>query len=322
VPKLSYSNIFQGIALNNFTRCNARCVYCSIWENNTECYYHVLPILKRFEEEGLLHENVVVDWGGGEPLIYPEFDDIFNWCLENKIKQHINSSGLTFSENVFKGLKGDLVLLQISPDSGTKEVYSKIKGLNGFERVWLHIGKYCEYADNVTIKFIIFSLNNDEKQIWAFVEKCFQSGVKNIEISCEWRTIWDYDTNWQYGKLSKEDFEAAKLLKTLAESYGIKVTISSIWSQRNTEFIKTTVPYYETCGTSLVDEKVTHINYNIIHINNRLNDTDNRLNAIDNRLNAIDNRLNAIDTKLDDLAYMLEKIDYPERLLRKVKGKK
>lgn len=294
VPKLGYSNIFLGITLNNFTRCNARCTYCSIWENATPFYYHALPILKKFKEEGWFHENVLVDWGGGEPLIYPEFEDIFNWCLENKMKQHINSSGLTFSEHVLKGLKKNLVQLQISPDSGTKEGYSKIKGLNGFERVWSNINRYCEYADNVTIKYIIFSLNNDENQIWSFVEKCFHNNVKNICISCEWRTIWDYDPNWKYDELSKEDIEAAKLLKNLAEGYGIKVTVSPIWDERNTELIKNQIPFYERFDNSSVDAKVKHINNNINYINEKLNTMNEKLN----------------------------KIDYPERLFRKLKGKK
>ena len=294
VPKLSYSSVFKGVTLNHFTRCNAKCVYCKIWENSTPFYYNALPILKRFKEDGLLDENLLVDWGGGEPLIYPEFEDIFNLCSDNKIKQHINSSGLAFSETVLNGLKEDLVQLQISPDSGTKETYSTIKGLNGFERVWSNIGRYCEYADNVTVKYIIFSSNNDENEIRSFVEKCVSNGVKNIQISCEWRTIWEYDPNWNYDLLSEKDIEAAKLLKSLAEDNDIKIVISEIWDEKNAELIKNKIPFYERFDNSSVDAKVKHINYNINYINEKLN---------------------ALDAKLN-------KIDYPERLLRKVKGKK
>ena len=311
VPRLSDSNNFKGVTLNNFTRCNAKCIYCHIWENNTPSYYNALPILKKIKEEGFFDENLIVDWGGGEPLIYPEFEDIFNWCLENKLNQHINSSGLTFSDTVLRGLKENLVQLQISPDSGTKEVYSTIKGLNGFERVWSNIKRYCEYADNVTIKYIIFSLNDNRDEIISFIEKCIENGVKKICISCEWRTIWEYDPNWDYDLLSEKDLETAKLLKSLAEENGINVTISVIWG-KNVDLIRTQIPFYERFDCTPIDEKVKHINYNINYVNNKLN-------AIDAKLNTIDAKL---DAKLDSHTYMLEKIDYPERLLRKLKSKK
>ena len=232
IPRLSYSKTFSTITLNNFTRCNAKCVYCNIWENNTPFYYNALPILKRFKEEGLFNKNFTVFWGGGEPLIYPEFEEICNWCLKNKFIQIINSTGLTFSEAVLDGLKNSLIQLRISPDSGTKDLYSKIKRLNGFERVWSHIDQYCKYADNVTVKYIIFSLNNDENEIRSFVEQCINNGVKNIEVSCEWRTIWEYDPNWEYGLLSEKDIQAAWLLKNLAEEHGIKAEFSSIWGKK------------------------------------------------------------------------------------------
>lgn len=53
-------------------------------------------------------------------------------------------------------------------------------------------------------------------------------------------------------------------------------------------------PFYEGIANSSVDEKVKHLYY---------------------KINNVNNRPEAIDGKL-------EKIDYPERLFRKLKGKK
>ncbi len=97
----------------------------------------------------------------------------------------VNTSGLLFHTELLKGLRSGQVKLQISPDSGTAETYRKIKQQNGFGQVWKNIKKYCEYASNVSVKYIVFSYNSSKVEIDNFIELCKSSGVRNVVVSGE-----------------------------------------------------------------------------------------------------------------------------------------
>jgi pyruvate-formate lyase-activating enzyme len=128
------------------------------------------------------------------------------------------------------------LILQISPDSGTKETYLKIKGQNGYERVWQNIKKYCKYPKNVFVKYIIFSFNSDKEEIIQFVQKCIESGVKNIVISPEAKSFRN-DDDWEYGNITEKEIKAAALLNKLAVKEHINVELSPIWRKENISLI-------------------------------------------------------------------------------------
>lgn len=238
VPEYKKEGAIKALTITNFTRCNSKCIYCNIWHKNKSLYYPVLPVIEQLIAEKMIYNSCMFFWGGGEPTIYEEFENTANYFISNNYQQIVNSTGLIFSDVIFKGLSKDLIKLQISPDSGTPETYQKIKGQNGFDRVWENIKKYCQYNMNVKVKYIVFALNNNTDDIKKFIEKCIHSNVKIIEISCEWRTIWGYDNTWEYGSLTEKEINSAALLLKLAEQNNMYVEISSIWGAENTMKIK------------------------------------------------------------------------------------
>jgi len=100
-------------------------------------------------------------------------------------------------------------------------------GRTVYEKVWENIKKYCEYPENVTIKYIIFALNSEKEEIKAFIEKCLWANVKNIEISLEANQVNGNTPIW--GKVTEREIEARFLMNELSKQNNINVSISSIW---------------------------------------------------------------------------------------------
>lgn len=202
---LEYDDVkLKNIVHNNFRGCNSRCIYCDQNVAKINEKYESLKIIKRLLEEGCIDTHFNIDFGGGEPTLLPNLKEYLEFGYAHGCRQLLNTSGILFHESIYEGLKQGNLTVQISPDAGTAETYKKIKRQNGFEQVWRNIGKYCDYADNVLIKYIVFSYNSSHQEIDAFITQCKRHGVKDIRVSAETRTAWK-DTEktgkvWEFGE--------------------------------------------------------------------------------------------------------------------------
>lgn len=227
VPKFRTKHFFMNLEISNFLRCNSKCIYCGDLTNSPDYIYSISHIIKQIKEEGFIHPNCYFPWGGGEPTLYKEFEDVVSFLMEKKYSQLINSSGLKYSPLILRGLAEGTLQLQISVDSGTRETFAKVKGQDRYEKVWENIKKYCEYPKNVTIKYIIFALNSEKEEVKAFVDKCLWANVKNIEISLEANQVNGNAPTW--GKVTEREIQARFLMNDLSKKNNINVRISSIW---------------------------------------------------------------------------------------------
>lgn len=225
VSKFSLKNSILAFAINNFLQCNSKCVYCDSYSSSQGSFYNLLPVIKRMHYLNMFSNATFFHWGGGEPLIYKEFDTIAEFVINNNYRQLINSSGLKFSEHIVEGLKQKTLSLRISPDAGTSLTYLKVKGQKGFDIVWGNIKKYCQYPDNVFVKYIVFSYNSNEDEIKLFMQKCLECGVKNIIISVEASSL----NNSRFGEIGDNEVNAAKLMKKIAIENSINFEYESIW---------------------------------------------------------------------------------------------
>lgn len=236
VPKLETKNIFKFFTINHFTKCNSNCVYCAIGRKTLDINYKLLPILKDMVKQKLIDKSCLFNWGGGEPTICSEFEEIASFLHKNGFRQAINSSGIEFSQTILNGLKDGSMSIQISPDSGTEETYSKIKRQNNFHKVWENIKKYAQHPDMLFVKYIFFSLSANENDVRKFIEKCIECNVKNIVIDCESNSV--SNPNCIFGKITPEIVELAILMKKLAIENNIKYEISYQWNEENKKIIE------------------------------------------------------------------------------------
>ncbi len=183
------------MAIGSISRCDANCIYCY-----THRYKHiynkikdvpVLELLRKLIKKNLISKDCEISFNNGEPTIMDEFEDIVNLFWHNNIgKIRVHSSGIHYSEAIAKMLTRGNCELIISPDSGNRDLYKKIKNIDKFNDVWMNISKYVqsqnENKEQVRIKYIIIpSVNDKEEYIKEFVYKAKETSVSQIYIDIE-----------------------------------------------------------------------------------------------------------------------------------------
>ena len=236
VPEFKHEKFLTFFTINHFTKCNSNCIYCGIGRKTEDIKYHLLPVIKQMVKDKMFAENCLINWGGGEPTMCSEFEEIADFFHKNNIRQAINSSGIIFSNVIFEGLKNNSMSIQISPDAGTEETYFKIKRQNNFNKVWENIKKYAQYPDMLFVKYIFFSYSANENDIRKFIEKCVECGVKNIVIDCESNSVTS--PRKPFGEITQEIVELAILMKKLAIENNIKYEVSYQWKDEHKKQIE------------------------------------------------------------------------------------
>jgi sulfatase maturation enzyme AslB (radical SAM superfamily) len=209
---------FRGVAFNNFNLCQLNCEYCKIesgsWRKEIiEKLYSVLAPIQELFALGLLAENVVVAWGGGEPTLYDYFPETSEFLINARIKQVMNTNAIIFSDEIAKGLSTGLMEVRVSVDSGTSESYSRIKGFDFFDKVWRNIQKYNAVSSHKIVgKYVVTSNNLGDSDIDGFVQKCLLNGIEEILVSVDAYTylpVTNYEVSCAYVKAAKKLYQRA-----------------------------------------------------------------------------------------------------------------
>ena len=186
------------LIINTSTRCNADCIYC--FTHKDKEYFNkfkdipIYEFIKTLKSKKIITDNISVIFGGGEPVLNSEFEkltELFLNCKKSKIK--IYSSGIQYSTVIEKCLRKGNCELVITPDSGTKELYQKIKNTDKFDDVWNNIQKYVEAQNEnktqVRTKYIIIpEVNDNESAINEFFNKVIETGVKYVKPEIEYNS--------------------------------------------------------------------------------------------------------------------------------------
>ena len=192
---------FNRIIMANIAKCSCNCIYCvyTYYDEkkkafyNTRKYYDIKPILVDLRNKNLISDDLVLLIGGGECTEFSkgelEWLIYFSTFYNGKIQ--ILSSGINYSKAIEYILKSGNVELSISPDSGTKEMYEKIKRVKTFDQVWKNIKDYINASQNNTkarieVKYIIIpNFNDNLKEVKAFINKVRETNCKNIHVDIE-----------------------------------------------------------------------------------------------------------------------------------------
>ena len=200
---------FEIINVSNRTSCNCNCIYCDLRQKgnqdrrrelNERIPYNIRPVLTDMKNKNLIADNCTYFIDGGECSEYPkeELEWLLLFALNNNCRLDLLSSGIKYSTQIEKVLKVADVNLKISPDAGQKETYEKIKRVKAFDIVWKNISKYIKASKNnekavIEIKYVLIpGINDNIKEIEAFLNMCKKSGVKNIIIDIEHYWLYDH----------------------------------------------------------------------------------------------------------------------------------
>lgn len=194
-----YINYLQ---FNYWVACNSKCIYCYEVQNRDIFEkikpYNTVPIVKEMIEKKILRPGGEVSFGGGEPTIAPEFEDLIDLLAENGFRNmRIHSSGIKYSPAIENAIRKGVLNVVISVDSGCEKTYTKIKQVNAYKKVIENMEKYASANKNgyglMTSKYIIIpNVNDNRNEIDMWIDSVLRVGGKWLALDIE--DVW-YKTN-------------------------------------------------------------------------------------------------------------------------------
>ncbi len=189
------------ISLTERRKCSCNCIYCIVTKGDTKKraefnkkkIWDIEPVLKYLADNKVLKKEGTLFIGAGECSEYPKekLQWLINYAKENNFSLEIASSAFFYSEDIAQVLKEGKISITVSVDSGTKEIFEKIKRAKFYNQVWKNLDQYIKAAKNnpnakVIIKYIILDgINDDIEEFNSFINMCNKVNCKNIEISMD-----------------------------------------------------------------------------------------------------------------------------------------
>ena len=192
------------VLLSPWQVCNSDCIYClghaepisekspRYKEYHAEFIepYDMLEIIKDMIANDVLAEDAEIDFAGGEPPLYPKFDDILNFLIDNNFKNIIiHTNNIQYSKAIERGIKENAVSLMISIDAGTKKCHERVKGVKSFDKVWKNFKKYSksrkkDFTKRLCTKYVLVpNVNDTEKELEEFIKQSQKNGATQVALN-------------------------------------------------------------------------------------------------------------------------------------------
>ena len=182
--------------LSHWLTCNSKCIYCYTAQHPellvTGKQYRLLPQLQDMHKKGILTNDAEVSFGGGEPTLLDEFENIMTYLLDNYFWGiRVHTSGILYSPSIARAINEIRGYVVVSVDAGTAETYEKIKKVPCYDKVRDNIRRYALQTNFlgrflVGAKFIIIPGINDTKEEiekWLLANK--EAGLYTTVIDIE-----------------------------------------------------------------------------------------------------------------------------------------
>ena len=186
------------LQFNYWVKCNSKCIYCYA-ENHKNIYehmipYNVVPVIEDLINRGLLRNGGEISFGGGEPTIYPELDDLINLFTKSGItNMRIHSSGIKFSPAIENAIREGALNVVVSVDSSSRKTYKRVKRVDCYDRVMENIKRYAQANQNgysmATSKYIVIPHVNDNiSEVENWIQNTLQAGSRWLALDIE--DVW------------------------------------------------------------------------------------------------------------------------------------
>jgi pyruvate-formate lyase-activating enzyme len=167
------------IIINGFAPCNFSCHHCANLQW-TKCTYNAWDIfLDRFgviEDSGLVTKDCLVTLGIGEYTIARNHGAVLKRLEKYPLMLFTNA--YKWSDPSAEALTRGNTWLRVSVDSGTRETFAKVKGVDGWDKVCGNLERYAKLG-TIILKYIIFpGQNDDDANFKGFYELADRLGAK------------------------------------------------------------------------------------------------------------------------------------------------
>lgn len=171
------------------TNCNYRCKYCfAEGEQDKQIRIILLeklkPILKTAKEFGINKIKLT----GGEPLLYPQMEDLLKYIREIKIPYVDLTTNISMlnTDNIELLNRYHVNALTLSLNTLDKEKYEYLTGFSNFNLVKENLEKtISDFKRKIRVNCIIFDEKYDEKDYQSIIHLCQENnlGMRIIEPS-------------------------------------------------------------------------------------------------------------------------------------------
>lgn len=180
------------IGIAQFAHCNIECSYCFLQTQAPASFaagldpYPVLPALRALARDGWLDRRPTVDWGGGEPTIYPEFDEALELFTRLGATTWIHTNGTRLPGPIRDGLPTKAIHVLCSVDAGTRQTWQRIKNKDLLAIVWRNLREYVDSGCRVVLKYIMTDENCDQSELTAFVRSAKAIGARELIVDVDY----------------------------------------------------------------------------------------------------------------------------------------
>ncbi len=188
-------NYIDEVLIGHFTHCNCNCIYCYTDKDkeffNANKTYNIYPVIKDMIEKGVLSKNATITFGGGEPTILQEFEELIYLLLDYDVYNiRIHSDCIKYSPAIEKGLKLGKIALITSVDSSSAKIYKQIKRVPCFDKVWNNLAQYAKTKNGlIRTKYVLIpGVNDNLSEVKNWLQKTYNAGIKDI--------AFDIEDNW------------------------------------------------------------------------------------------------------------------------------
>jgi len=170
-----------------FGTCNFKCAYCAssaLAPQDIKDPLMFKETINAFKETGMLSDfySIILSTSG-EPTLNPNKKDFFDSFDGHGLV--VNTNGSIFDQELFDLMQEKFVRLIVSLDAGTRETYSKIKGVDCLEKVHKNLKRYSESAVGLVVpKYIVMpGVNDNDADADGFVASCDDLDVQYAIIA-------------------------------------------------------------------------------------------------------------------------------------------
>ncbi len=227
------------LSIASWQICNSRCIYCEaeylkVYKNYINDYhkyykkfveqYDVYKIVKDLTEKEILSKNALIDITGGEPTLYPKFNDLLSLLIDYECKNiRVLTNAIVYSPVIERAIKENAVTLIISIDAGSKKVHEKVKGVCSYDLVWENIRRYSKAIQtnnnhDIDLKYILIEgINDSKKEIETWLKLSKKNGATCVSINVRDQLLQKVNIDKKTAKkminLSEFAYKKAKKLK-------------------------------------------------------------------------------------------------------------
>lgn len=234
----SEENYITNLYISHWVDCNSKCIYCFEAQHPEEFKfshkpYSVLPIIKEMLKKNILRRGGSIHFGGGEPTLLPEFEDIIRLLLDYKFYDlRVHTSGIKYSPILERGIREGRLRVIVSVDAGCAETFAKIKQVPVYDKVRENIQKYAQaqidrrhaltpdyYMDGkicACTKFIVIpGINDTIEEVENWIKSDVEAGIYTSIIDLEENWFKEHETD-----LPQSIFDFIHEIKKLSDKYG------------------------------------------------------------------------------------------------------